>query len=70
MSNTYTTRAGDTADSIAWAYYGTTGGRVVEQILVANPGLADLGASLPAGLDVELPDIDTTVKVQGTRLWD
>jgi phage tail protein X len=67
---TYTTRAGDTADSIAWAYYGTTAGQTVEQLLAANPGLADRGPVLPAGVIVNLPAIETTTKAQGVKLWD
>lgn len=68
--NTYITSDGDTADLIAWRYYGTQGARVTEQLLDANPGLADLGPSLPYGLTINLPDIDLTEKVKGVRLWD
>lgn len=67
---TYTTKAGDTADYIAHQYYGATALQVVEQLLDANPGLADLGPVLPAGLTVILPAIDTAVKAHGVRLWD
>lgn len=67
---TYTTRAGDTADYIAAQYYGPTAPQAVEQLLAANPGLADLGPTLPAGLAVSLPPIDTAEKTQGVRLWD
>lgn len=65
----YRTSEGDTADYIAWKYYGTTDRRVVEQLLDANKGLADRGPVLPAGVIVRLPEIDTTV-VEGVRLWD
>lgn len=67
---TYTTREGDTADYIAWKYYGDTIARATEQLLEANLGLADYGPSLPAGLQVTLPDIDTTTKTGGIKLWD
>lgn len=70
MALIYRTHDGDTADSIAYAHYGTTGARVVEQLLDANPGLADAGPLLPAGLTVSLPEIDTTAKAEGLRLWD
>lgn len=70
MSAVYITSEGDSADLIAWKYYGTQGARVVEQVLEANPGLADLGPLLPAGITVTLPEIDTTQKVAGVRLWD
>jgi phage tail protein X len=69
-TNTYTTRDGDTAEYIAWKYYGTQGGQVTEQLLAANPGLAELGPLLHAGLVITLPTIDTTAKVQGVKLWD
>lgn len=70
MSQTYQTRAGDTADYIAWKHYGTQAGRTVEQLLDANPGLADHGPLLPAGLLVTLPDIDLEPTAQAVRLWD
>ncbi len=37
---------GDTLDAICVRYYGRTEG-VVETVLAANPGLAELGAVLP-----------------------
>jgi phage tail protein X len=66
---TYRTSDGDMADEIAFKHYGTTDGRVVEQLLEANPGLSDIGPVLPAGLVITLPDIDTTAKQEGLRLW-
>jgi phage tail protein X len=67
---TYVTREGDTADLIAFKYYGTTDARVVERMLEVNTGLADIGPILPAGISITLPEIDTTEKIQGVRLWD
>ncbi|MBB3001447.1 phage tail protein X [Paraburkholderia tropica] len=55
-------RQGDTVDAICWRYYGRTDG-TVETVLEANEGLADLGAVLPSGTVVELPDFD---KVQSS----
>ncbi|MEH0067607.1 tail protein X [Escherichia coli] len=49
--------------------YGRTQG-VTEQVLKANPGLAEYGPFLPHGLQVELPDIPTTTTVQTVQLWD
>ncbi|QOE32757.1 baseplate protein [Achromobacter phage Mano] len=69
MALEYRTSDGDTADFIAWKYYGTTDNKVVEQLLDANKGLADRGPVLPAGVLVVLPDIDTTEKAKGLRLW-
>lgn len=70
MAATYITREGDTMDFIAWKHYGATTNRVVEKVLDANRGLADLGPILPAGLRIELPDVETPAKSQGVRLWD
>lgn len=70
MSQTYLTSDGDTADYIAWKYYGTQDGKVVEQLLAANPGLADRGPVLPAGLQVTLPEIVLETAEQSVRLWD
>lgn len=64
------TSDGDTADYIAWKHYGTTDALVVEQLLDANKGLADMGPVLPAGVLVRLPEIDTTQKARGIKLWD
>lgn len=60
---------GDTVDAICQRYYGYTRG-ITEDILKANPGLADIGPVLPIGHKVLLPiakpqPIKTTVK-----LWD
>ena len=70
MATTYTTKAGDTVELIAWKYYGSNVQRAAEQLLEANPGLADIGPLLPAGAVLTLPDIDTATKSKGLRLWD
>lgn len=66
----YRTSQGDTVDYVAWKQYGTTGNGVVETLLNANKGLADLGPVLPAGVVIQLPEIDTTAKATGVKLWD
>ena len=70
MKTIYTTRDGDTVDFIAWKYYGHTTNKLTEAVLLANPGLADYGPSLPSGLEVILPDADSPGKTEGVRLWD
>ena len=60
---------GDTVDALCWRHYGRTQG-VTEQVLQANPGLAEHGPFLPHGLQVDLPDIATTSTVQTLQLWD
>lgn len=57
----------DTVDALCWRHYGRTQG-VTEQVLKANPGLAEYGPFLPHGLQVELPDIPTTTTVQTVQL--
>lgn len=66
----FRTSEGDTVELIAWKYYGTQAGQVVEQLLVANPGLADRGPVLPAGVVVNLPDMPTAGQSKGVKLWD
>lgn len=46
---------GDTLDALVFRYLGTSSG-YVEQALTLNPSLAALGAVLPAGTMVTLPD--------------
>lgn len=66
----YITSDGDTADFIAWKHYGTQDGAVVEQLIEANPGLADRGPVLVAGVTVSLPEIEAVGVTQGVKLWD
>lgn len=72
MTTTYTTSDGDTVDAVAWRYYGTTAGKVVEALLDANPGLADRGPILPAGVPITMPAISVspTAEKSAVRLWD
>lgn len=66
----YRTRDGDVLDAICKAWYGESS-RYTEAVLEANPDLADLGARLPAGVVIELPDFaELTVKPGSVRLWD
>lgn len=59
----------DTVDALCWRHYGRTQG-VTEQVLRANPGLAEHGPFLPHGLQVELPDIPASTIAQTVQLWD
>lgn len=70
MAQQYRTSEGDTVDFIAWKYYGTQEGQVVEQLLAANPGLADLGPKLPAGVIITLPELTAVGQAKGVKLWD
>ena len=43
----------------------------VEQVLLANPGLADYPLMLPAGLRILLPEVEPEASSHDTiRLWD
>ncbi|WP_411958898.1 tail protein X [Pseudomonas sp. s4] len=60
----------DTVDALCWRHYGRTAG-VVEAVLDANPGLADRGAVLQAGVLVNLPEIQTSApERQMVNLWE
>jgi phage tail protein X len=62
----------DTLDALCWRHYGRTAS-VVEAVLAANPGLADLGAILPHGTAVELPDLPASAQAATNtlvQLWD
>lgn len=63
-------QAGDTLDYLCWRHYGATDNRVVETVLQANPGLAALGAVLPAGTEVRMPAVVQPAQTRGLRLWD
>lgn len=62
---------GDTLDLLCWRHLGRTAG-VVEAALNANPGIASLGAVLPHGTPIELPDPITTAPARRAllQLWD
>lgn len=62
---------GDTLDRLCWRHLGRTAG-VVEAALNANPGIADLGAVLPHGTAIELPEPAAVAPAQRPliQLWD
>ncbi|MGS2265885.1 tail protein X [Escherichia coli] len=61
---------GDTLDAICVRYYGRTEGGRGWTVLAANPGLAELGAVLPHGTAVELPDVQTAPVAETVNLWE
>ncbi|RDH91918.1 MAG: phage tail protein [endosymbiont of Seepiophila jonesi] len=66
----YRTKDGDMLDAICWKYYSQQAG-AVEIVLEANPGLADIGAVLSAGILIELPELPEPNQIITTvRLWD
>ncbi|HYG91218.1 MAG TPA: tail protein X [Azospirillum sp.] len=68
----YITRQGDQVDAICWRYYGRE--NAAEAVFEANPRLADHGLILPAGIEIELPDLEaptaTTSGAAIVKLWD
>lgn len=66
----YITRQNDILDDVVFRYYGDTEGRAVERVLEANPGLADLGARLPAEVTIALPDRPVEAAKTLVKLWD
>ncbi|MDN2488532.1 tail protein X [Kosakonia sacchari] len=62
------TQQGDTLDLLCLRYYGRTAS-VVETVLAANPGLANLGVILPYGTPVNLPEVQTQTIKETVNLW-
>lgn len=59
-------------DLILWRRFGRPGQALVEQTMVANPGLAALGPILPVGTVIVLPEVSrptTRVKAQPINLF-
>ncbi|EKN3694195.1 tail protein X, partial [Yersinia enterocolitica] len=54
---------------LCWRHYGRTQD-VLEQVYNANPGLSELGAILPHGYPVELPDMAPAAQRETVQLWD
>ena len=71
MVTQYRTRAGDVVDSICARYYGTAQALdAIVPVLEANPGLADQGAVLPAGIVITLPEIQAPAVTPRVKLWN
>lgn len=65
---TYRTMDGDVLDAIAYKHLGSS--EAVHALLHTNPGLAGIGAVLPAGLVVRIPQVVTSSPRKKTvRLW-
>ena len=61
---------GDQLDALIGDHYGVaaTAG-ALETVMLANPGLAAYGPSLPGGLALELPELPAASRPT-LRLWD
>lgn len=62
---------GETVDAICWRVLGRTKD-VTEQVLSMNPGLAAMGATLPGGTLVILPELASAAPavLETVNLWD
>jgi len=70
MADTVTARQGDTLDGLIWRERGLSAANL-GPVLAANPSLAALGAVLPAGTPVILPDTPAAPVVRDIiQLWD
>lgn len=58
---------GEMLDEICFAHYGTND--MLERVLEANPGIAALGAVLPIGTKVILPEKPAPKSRSIIRLW-
>jgi len=65
----YETKDGDMIDAICYRYYGASSG-YMERVLAANSGLAAQGPVYPAGVLIELPDVQASaVQAKRKTLW-
>lgn len=69
MTETYITRQGDVLDAICRNYYGSST-KTLEQVLEANPGLAEKGPVYQAGITILLPALAKPAQQQTIALWD
>lgn len=65
----YTTKDGDVIDQICWQHYGRTAG-LVEQVLEANPHLAEYPIILDAGVVIKLPVLEPVQQQVLTKWWE
>ena len=65
----YLTQQNDMLDAICHHFYQDQID-TLDVVLAANPNLAKHGPLLPAGLEIELPEIQTEQKDRRLTLWD
>lgn len=65
----YLSKQGDVLDDIVFRFYGDTIGGIVEQVLEANQGLAELGPVITEGITINLPDRPPAKTAGPKRLW-
>ncbi|MGL5028844.1 MAG: tail protein X [Wolbachia pipientis] len=65
----YFTKDKEMLDYICWRHYGYSSG-TVEVVLENNPGLAEYGSFLPAGLRIKLPEIQKISQKSVVKILD
>ncbi|WP_019236474.1 MULTISPECIES: tail protein X [Wolbachia] len=65
----YIARENEMLDYICFKHYGYSSG-AVEIVLEENPGLAEYGSFLPAGLKIRLPTIQEQLKKSKLKVWE
>ncbi len=70
MTQTLKTQSGQTIDDIVYQIYGDNP-HMLAAVTGANPHALNLGIHLPAGIEINLPEIIPTTKTQTIiNLWD
>ena len=64
----YIISEGEMLDQICFKHYGTID--VVEEILKWNPDLANYIGSLPYGMTINLPKLNTSKILEQIQLWE
>lgn len=63
--------AGDTVNVLLYRTLGRSDDEAEEALWALNPGLADYGPSLPAGVQVVIPEIaDKPTAAKAVSVWD
>lgn len=67
---TYLTKDGDMIDAICWRHYAKGQQPLaVERVYLSNPGLAEFGPVLAAGMTINLPELPNPEATPILRIW-
>ena len=68
--NAEKTVEGDTIDYLLFRVFGRVDESLLDQTYELNPELAEYGTTLPAGVQVKLPDTPASIENPTIHLWD
>lgn len=68
MNTTILTKQNDVVDALCFQHYGYVVG-ALEPVLEANPWLAEYTGTLPAGLVIQLPELQPSPQKDIVRIW-